>query len=122
LSKGEEVVAASSGLFAVVYVLVLILEVVGLWMIFGKAHVHEWGAIIPFYNYWLLSRVSGRPGWWMFLLFIPLVNIVIWAVIAFGVAQSFGKSGGFAVGIFFLPFIFLPILGFGEAAYTGTLG
>lgn len=35
-----------------------------------------------------------------------------------GIARSFGKGTGFTVGLFFLPFIFLPILAFGEAKYT----
>ena len=33
--------------------------------------------------------------------------------------RSFAKSSGFAVGLFFLNFIFVPILGFGQAQYVG---
>jgi hypothetical protein len=33
------------------------------------------------------------------------------------IAEKFGKGGGFAVGLIFLPFIFYPILGFGSATY-----
>jgi len=32
-------------------------------------------------------------------------------------AKSFGKGGGFTAGLILLPFIFLPILGFGSATY-----
>jgi hypothetical protein len=34
-------------------------------------------------------------------------------------AKSFGKSGGYAVGLIFLSFIFIPMLGFGSAKYVG---
>ena len=34
-------------------------------------------------------------------------------------AKAFGKGTGFGVGMFFLNFIFYPILGFGSATYSG---
>jgi hypothetical protein len=32
-------------------------------------------------------------------------------------ARNFGKGVGFVCGLFFLPFVFLPILAFGSARY-----
>ena len=34
--------------------------------------------------------------------------------------KAFGKGVGFAVGLILLPFIFMPVLGFGDAQYVGT--
>ncbi|MEI6647847.1 MAG: DUF5684 domain-containing protein [bacterium] len=51
------------------------------------------------------------------MLVIPLVNIVIAILAAIGLANKFGKGGGFAAGLIFLPFIFYPILAFGAAEY-----
>ncbi len=31
-------------------------------------------------------------------------------------------AGGYAVGLVFLPYLFLPMLAFGNAEYTGTKG
>jgi hypothetical protein len=39
-----------------------------------------------------------------------------------GIAKSFGKGGGFTVGLLLLPFVFFPILGFGSARYLGPGG
>jgi hypothetical protein len=50
---------------------------------------------------------------------IPLVSIVVGIVVLLDVAKSFGKGAGFAVGMMFLPFVFWPILGFGDARYGG---
>ena len=36
---------------------------------------------------------------------------------AIDLAKSFAKSTAFAVGLIFLAFIFIPILGFGPASY-----
>lgn len=34
-------------------------------------------------------------------------------------AKSFGKGIGFTLGLIFLSFIFIPLLGFGDARYEG---
>src|SRR5436190_17578910 len=82
------------GWFWPVYSIVLILAIVGLWKTFDKAGHPGWGAIIPFYNYYLLSKTAGRPGWWWVLFLIPFVNIIIWIIVCIDVAKNFGKTGG----------------------------
>jgi len=104
----------------VIFVLAIaVLEIAAVWMIFSKAGRPGWGAIIPFYNIYLMCKVSGRPGWWLILFFIPLVNIVVALIVMIDLAKAFGKGTGFGVGMFFLNFIFYPILGFGSATYSG---
>jgi Family of unknown function (DUF5684) len=90
------------------------------WKVFTKAGQPGWASIIPIVNIYFLCKVAGRPGWWLILFLIPCVNFVMFIVIALDVAKRFGKSGGFAVGLIFLPFIFYPILGFGSAQYQGA--
>jgi hypothetical protein len=50
---------------------------------------------------------------------IPVVNLVIYIIILNGLAKNFGKGAGFTVGLFFFRFVFIPILGFGNAVYIG---
>ena len=101
----------------IAYVAVLVFEIAALWLVFTKADRPGWAAIIPFYNYYTILKVVGRPGWWLILFFIPIINFVVWIIVSIDLARSFGKSSGFAVGLIFLPFIFIPILGFGSATY-----
>jgi Family of unknown function (DUF5684) len=113
------------GISVVVYVAVIVFA--ALWKIFVKAGQPGWAAIIPIYNLYILLRVIGRPAWWLLLfvigVIIPFVGwillIVIGIIIAIDLARSFAKSSGFAVGLFLLNFIFIPILGFGESQYVG---
>ena len=42
----------------------------------------------------------------------PFINLVIGIIMSLGVADSFGRGAGFGIGLFFLPFIFYPILAF----------
>jgi hypothetical protein len=48
------------------------------------------------------------------------VNFIIAILVTLELAKVFGKGGGFAVGMIFLPFVFYPILGFGEARYQAA--
>ena len=102
-----------------VYLVVVIFEIAALWKVFAKAREPGWAAIIPIYNTIILLKICGRPWWWFILLLIPIVNIVMLILVLIDLSKTFGKSGAFAVGLFFLGFIFIPILGFGSASYQG---
>lgn len=106
----------------IVYGIVLILMIAALWKVFTKAGEPGWAAIVPFYNYFVMLKISGRPGWWLVLMLIPLVNIVILIILMIDLAKSFGKGGGFAALLILLPFIGFPVLGFGSARYLGPAG
>ena len=96
-----------------------IFMIIAMWKIFTKAGKPGWASIIPIYNIWVMLEVVGRPGWWLLLMLIPGVNIVIAIILLVDLAKSFGKGGGFAVGLLLLPYVFFPILGFGKAQYVG---
>jgi hypothetical protein len=114
--------SGGSGALTLVYLAIYIVEVVGMWRAFEKAGKPGWAAIIPFYNFYIMCKIAGRPGWWWVLLLIPLVNIVIWFIVSIDAAKAFGKTAGFGVGLALLGFIFWPILGFGDARYVGSDG
>jgi hypothetical protein len=70
-------------------------------------------------NAHFLIKVAGQPGWWLILMFIPLVNLFVWTILCMDLAISFRKWTGFGAGLLWLPFIFFLILGFGNAQYQG---
>jgi hypothetical protein len=89
------------------------------WRIFEKAGKPGWAAVIPIYNVIVLLEVVGRPWWWFLLLLIPIVNFVVGFLLALDLSRSFGHDLAFALGLFFLGFIFYPILAFGSDRYEG---
>jgi hypothetical protein len=91
------------------------------WRLFEKAGRKGWEALITGHNTVEQFLIVGRPGWWYFLLLIPLANIVIEIMLIFDLAKVFGKDTGFGFGLLFLPFIFIPILALGDAEYQGPL-
>ncbi len=106
---------------AMVQLAILTVVIGSLWRIFTKADKPGWAALVPFYNVVVLAEVVGRPWWWVLLLFVPLANLIVLALLAVDLARSFGKGIGFGIGMIFLPFLFFPILAFGDAAYQGPV-
>lgn len=104
------------------FLLIAILVIISLWKIYQKAGYEGWEAIVPIYNLYIFTKIIGKPWWWVILLCIPYVNIVfgIWGLNM--LSKSFGKSEGFTAGLYFLSFIFFPILAFGDAKYLGPFG
>jgi Family of unknown function (DUF5684) len=121
-SNVAAIASAGFGIVIVVVLALVVLELAGMWKVYTKANEHGWAVLIPFYNYWCMLRIVGRPGWWLILYFIPLVNIVIALVVLWDLAKSFAKTPGWFVGLWLLPFIFFPMLGFGESRYAGPAG
>ena len=96
-----------------------ILSMVGSWMIFKKMGRQGWEGIVPIYNTYVLCQELYGNGWKFLLLLIPIYNIVLGIQTQVRLARAFGKSGGFAAGLVFLPYIFVPLLAFGKETYQG---
>ena len=101
-----------------IFIVVGLLVLISLWKVFTKAGKPGWAALIPVYNAVVMLAIVRRPIWWLILLFIPVVGIFVAVVVIMDIAKDFGKGTGFGLGLLFLPFIFYPILGFGDSQYT----
>ena len=110
------------GIIIVIYLAIIVLMIASMWTIFSKAEKPGWAAIVPIYNLIVLLEIVGKPWWWLLLMLIPIVNIVILIIVYHNLSLSFGKGGGFTVGLILLGIIFLPILAFGDAKYVGPGG
>lgn len=74
------------------FLLVQVIHFLGTWKLYKKAGRQAWEAIVPVYNAIVLMQIIGRPKWWTILLFIPIVNLIMFPVIWVETARSFGKS------------------------------
>lgn len=73
---------------------VLIIQVIhGLstWKLYVKANKKASDAFIPIYNGIQLMDIINRPKWWIILLFIPVVNLIMFPVIWVETLRSYGK-------------------------------
>ncbi len=109
----------ASPLGLVIGLAILVFLIAAIWRVFTKAGKAGWLSLIPLVNIYVFLKIVGRPGWWLLLLLIPLVNLIIAILVSIDMAKSFGKGAGFGLGLAFLGIIFYPILGFGSATYKG---
>lgn len=109
--------AAGMGIAMLFWLAIAVLMIASLWVVFTKASKPGWACLVPIYNIIVLLEIARKPLWWIVLMLIPLVNIVIAILVAIEIAKQFGKSAGFGIGLVLLPFIFYPMLAWGDARY-----
>lgn len=113
-------VGAGGGIGIIWWIILYVLFALPLWAVLKKAGSDmPWAAFVPILNVYVLLQIVGRPGWWLILYFIPIVNFIILIVVMNDLSKSFGKGVGFTIGLVFLSWIFLAILGWGSAEYQG---
>ena len=81
-------------------------------IIFHRAGQNPWLSIVPIANLLILLDITGNETWLILLAFVPIANLFVAWSINIRLAEMFGRGPGFALGLFFLPFIFYPILVF----------
>ena len=72
--------------------LVQVIHGIGTWKLYVKAGRKAWEAFVPIYNGIVLMQIINRPKWWIFLLFIPVINLFMFPIIWIETLRTFGKK------------------------------
>lgn len=99
---------------SILYVALIVIGIVSMWKIFEKLGADGWKSLIPIYNLIVLMQLLKWDLWKIVLFLIPIVQFVFLFLLMKDLAARFGKGIGYAVGLFLLSFIFLPMLAFNE--------
>ncbi len=102
----------------IIFLLFILIPIIASWVIYEKAGLHGWSAVVPFHRTVKFFEIAGKPGWWIFLYLVPILNIVVYVATVIEISRRFGHGIGFAIGLLFLPFVFYPILAFGKSTYN----
>jgi len=107
-----------------IWLFFVIFSIICHWKIYVKANREGWESIVPFYNIYVFFKIIGRSLANIFWLFLPIVGPFIFLYKVIGsLTKSFGRSTGFAFGLFFLSPIFIAILAFDKSiVYVGPNG
>ena len=123
-----------------------ILQIIANWRIFIKAGEDGWKSIIPIYGDYISYKIAWQPAYfwltfilgivssylqgtletgesltvYMLVILIKIILVVISIMYSIKLARAFGRGTGFAIGLIFLPPIFMLILGFGDDRYYGA--
>ncbi|WP_395066443.1 signal peptidase I [Flavobacterium sp.] len=71
---------------------VQLIHYLGTWKLYEKAGRKGWEAGIPIYNSIILMKIINRPTWWTFLLFVPVINLIMFPIVWVETLRSFGKN------------------------------
>ncbi|MCX6858517.1 MAG: DUF5684 domain-containing protein, partial [Verrucomicrobia bacterium] len=71
--SGSTSLGTGPTLFAIAIIVFLI---VSIWKLHTKAGQPGWAVFVPIYNAIVWLRICGKPGWWVLLLIIPVVNLI----------------------------------------------
>ena len=138
-----ELLAGSLALVSsLIKVVIILLNIIGLFKIYQKMGKPGWKGIIPFYNmYGLYDELWDKKYFWGYLLaqavmlnpsspsgllfsvadlVLSVAMIVVVMKLYIKLAKAFGKGTGFGVLTFFFAPICLAVLGFGSAEYEGV--
>lgn len=100
-----------------IFLVLVIASFFGLSKLFAKAGIESWKGWIPFYNFYCLSKLLGKPWWWCLIMAVPGVNILMYGVYGFNVARAFNKpSNSDLLFASLLPYIFFVKIGFDPTA------
>jgi signal peptidase I len=75
------------------FIFFLVIQVIhfgGTWKLYQRANRKAWEAAIPIYNAVILMKIINRPKWWVILLFIPVINQLMFPILWIETARSFG--------------------------------
>ena len=106
------------GIVLLLAVLIVIPLISGM-KLFKKANRNGISALIPFHHLITLIEICNLPKMYFLFLLIPGANFIFYYKICTVLSMLFKKDDKFKYGLFLLPFIYYPILGFGKSEYAG---
>jgi hypothetical protein len=87
------------------------------WALLSTAGRPGWISLVPIYNWIELLRIAGLPAWWLVLLLVPGPNVALWVICCLRFARAFGQTRAFAMGLAFLPPVYIAILAWKSPEY-----
>ena len=106
-------------LYNILLALYFIGTIIGLCLVFHKAGIAWWKALIPIYNIVVWIKMCGKSWRWYIYFLIPAINVFCFLLLVVETAKVFRRYGFWeqtAAVIF--PWIYLPVLGLSAAQYV----
>lgn len=100
-----------------IFIGLVLISFFGLSKLFSKAGIESWKGFVPFYNFYILSKLLNKPWWWCLIMVVPGVNLMMYGVYGFNVARAFNKpSTGDLVYASLMPYLFFVTCGMDKSS------
>ena len=89
-----------------------LLSHIGLYLLYQKAGVQGWKALIPVYGIYVALKIIKKPIWWLVVYYLPFIGFVVWIGIITELLKHFGIFSYWEhfIAVVFAPF-YLPYVG-----------
>ena len=74
------------------FLFIQLIHFLGTWKLYKAAGEDPWKAIVPVYNAIVFLKILHRPKWWVLLLFLPVINLMMFMVLWVDTVKHFGKN------------------------------
>jgi signal peptidase I len=74
------------------FLVIQVIHGLATWKLYIKAGRQAWEAFVPVYNAVILMKIINREWWWTILLFLPIVNLILFPVVWIETARSYGRN------------------------------
>ncbi len=114
--------AGFTAVYVIICLAISIFYIACQWILVAKSGQPGWSVIVPIYNYYIQLKIGGKPGWWLLLMLIPVVDIVIAIIALNAFLKAYGRGGaGPLLLMLFFPIFYLPYLAFSKnVQYVGV--
>lgn len=81
----------------IIFFAVQVIHFLGTWKLYIKAGRKAWEAAVPVYNAYVLMQIINRKKewYWIILLFIPIIQLIVFPVLWVETIRSFGRTERF---------------------------
>lgn len=76
----------------ILFACVQIVHGLGTWKMYEATGRKRWEAFVPIYNAIQFMKIINRSAWWTILLFVPIVNLIMFPVVWVESCRSFGYN------------------------------
>lgn len=66
-----------------------------------------WFAWVPILNFFLMTNIAKKPGWWVLLFFIPFINLIIGILVWMEISKAVGKPEWLGILMIITPINFI---------------
>ena len=76
----------------ILFAAVQVVHGLGTWKMYEATGRKRWEAFVPIYNAIQFMKIINRSAWWTILLFVPIVNLIMFPVVWVESCRSFGYN------------------------------
>lgn len=102
---------------ALIAVAAVVFYVISVWKLYTKAGRPGWAILVPFYGWIEFFNIAWGNGAVFLFMFAPGINILVAILTVQKLSEAYGHGLGYTLGLFFFPYVFIPVLAFGKSKH-----